>query len=140
MEEIIDYLIKRHIMDPKDLLLVAIGGALGASLRYLVILWVPTDGFPWSTLSVNLIGSFILGIVVGLGANHLLDEKTTLMIATGILGSFTTMSTYSIDTITLWENEKILAILYIFTTAIIGPILALIGMETVNSGLIFNKN
>ena len=127
-------------MDPKDLLLVAIGGALGASLRYLVILWVPTDGFPWSTLSVNLIGSFILGIIIGLGTNQLLDEKTTLMIATGILGAFTTMSTYSMDTITLWENEKILAILYIIATAIIGPILALIGMETVNSGIIFNKN
>ena len=127
-------------MDPKDLLLVAIGGALGASLRYLVILWVPTDGFPWSTLSVNLIGSFILGIIIGLGTNQLLDEKTTLMIATGVLGAFTTMSTYSVDTITLWENEKILAILYIIATAIIGPILALIGMETVNSGIIFNKN
>ena len=127
-------------MDPKDLLLVAIGGALGASLRYLVILWVPTEGFPWSTLSVNLIGSFILGIIIGFSTNQLLDEKTTLMIATGVLGAFTTMSTYSMDTIALWENEKILAILYIIATAIIGPILALIGMETVNSGIIFNKN
>ena len=127
-------------MDPKDLLLVAIGGALGASLRYLVILWIPTEGFPWSTLSVNLIGSFILGIIIGFSTNQLLDEKTTLMIATGVLGAFTTMSTYSMDTITLWENEKILAILYIIATAIIGPILALIGMETVNSGIIINKN
>ena len=106
-------------MDPKDLLLVAIGGALGASLRYLVILWIPTEGFPWSTLSVNLIGSFILGIIIGFSTNQLLDEKTTLMIATGVLGAFTTMSTYSMDTITLWENEKILAILYIIATAII---------------------
>ena len=127
-------------MDPKDLLLVAIGGALGASLRYLVILWIPTEGFPWSTLSVNLIGSFILGIIIGFSTNQLLEEKTTLMIATGVLGAFTTMSTYSMDTITLWENEKILAILYIIATAIIGPILALIGMETVISGIIFNKN
>ncbi len=127
-------------MDPKDLLLVAIGGALGASLRYLVILWIPTESFPWSTLSVNLIGSFILGIIIGFSTNQLLDEKTTLMIATGVLGAFTTMSTYSVDTITLWENEKILAILYIIATAIIGPILALIGMETVNSGIIINKN
>ena len=62
------------------------------------------------------------------------------MVATGVLGAFTTMSTYSMDTIALWENEKILAILYIIATAIIGPILALIGMETVNSGIIFNKN
>ena len=127
-------------MDPKDLLLVAIGGALGACLRYLVILWIPTDGFPWSTLSVNLIGSFALGIIIGLSSNQFLDEKATLMIATGLLGAFTTMSTYSVDTITLWQNERMMAVLYVIATAIIGPILALIGMETINSGIIFNKN
>jgi CrcB protein len=127
-------------VDPKDLLLVAIGGALGACLRYLVILWVPTDGFPWSTLSVNLIGSFALGIIIGLSANQLIDEKATLMIATGLLGAFTTMSTYSVDTITLWQDDKMMAIIYILATAIIGPILALIGMETIDSGIILNKN
>jgi CrcB protein len=120
--------------------LVAIGGALGACLRYLVILWVPTDGFPWSTLSVNLIGSFALGIIIGLSANQLIDEKATLMIATGLLGAFTTMSTYSVDTITLWQDDKMMAIIYILATAIIGPILALIGMETIDSGIILNKN
>ena len=66
--------------------------------------------------------------------------KITLLLATGLLGAFTTMSTYSVDTISLWENDKILAIIYIFSTAIIGPILALIGMESINSGIILNKN
>ena len=127
-------------MDPKDLLLVAIGGALGACLRYLVILWVPTDGFPWSTLSVNLIGSFSLGIIIGLSSNQFLDEKATLMLATGLLGAFTTMSTYSVDTITLWQNEKMMAVLYVIATAVIGPILALIGMEIIDSEIIFNNN
>jgi CrcB protein len=122
------------------LLFVAIGGALGACLRYLVILWIPTEGFPWSTLSVNLIGSFTLGIIIGLSSNQLLDEKFTLLIATGILGAFTTMSTYSVDTIALWQNERMMAIFYIIATAIIGPILALIGMESIDSGIIFNKN
>ena len=126
-------------MDPKDLLIVAFGGALGACLRYLVILWIPPEGFPWSTLGVNLLGSLILGIIIGLSSNQLLDEKMTLLLATGLLGSFTTMSTYSVDTILLWQNEKMLAALYIFSTAIIGPILALIGMETINSGIITNK-
>ncbi|MBJ99472.1 MAG: fluoride efflux transporter CrcB [Euryarchaeota archaeon] len=126
-------------MDPKDLLIVAFGGALGACLRYLVIIWIPPEGFPWSTLSVNLFGSLILGIIIGLSSNQLLDEKMTLLLATGLLGSFTTMSTYSVDTILLWQNEKMLAALYIFSTAIIGPILALIGMETINSGIISNK-
>ncbi|MAS62825.1 MAG: fluoride efflux transporter CrcB [Euryarchaeota archaeon] len=127
-------------MDPKNLLIVAFGGALGACLRYLVILWTPPEGFPWSTLSVNLLGSLILGIIIGLSSNHFLDDKITLLLATGVLGAFTTMSTYSIDTISLWGNDKILAIIYILSTAIIGPILALIGMETINSGIIINKN
>ena len=127
-------------MDPKNLLIVAFGGALGACLRYLVIIWISPEGFPWSTLSVNLLGSLILGIIIGLSSNNILDEKITLLLATGLLGAFTTMSTYSIDTISLWENDKILAIIYIFSTAIIGPILALIGMESINSGIILNKN
>ena len=127
-------------MDPKNLLIVAFGGALGACLRYLVILWIPPEGFPWSTLSVNLLGSLILGIIIGLSSNHFLGDKITLLLATGVLGAFTTMSTYSIETISLWENDKILAIVYILSTAIIGPVLALIGMETINSGIIINKN
>ena len=140
MQEIINSIQKPTLMDPKDLLLVAIGGALGACLRYLVIIWVPAEGFPWATLSVNLIGSFALGIIIALSSNQILDEKSTLLIATGILGAFTTMSTYSIDTITLWQNDRFTAILYVIVTAIIGPILALIGMEITNSGIFFNKN
>ena len=126
-------------MDPKDLLFVAIGGALGACLRYLVILWCPNGDFPIATLTVNLIGSFSLGVVFALSSNHLIDEKITLLIATGILGSFTTMSTYSVETITLWEKDKLIAFLYIFITAIIGPLLALLGMEIINSNIIIKK-
>ncbi len=127
-------------MDPKDLLLVAIGGALGACLRYLVIIWIPTSGFPWATLSVNLIGSFTLGIIIALSSNQIFDEKSTLLIATGILGAFTTMSTYSVETISLWKSERVTAIIYVIATAVIGPILALIGMEIIDSGLFFKEN
>ena len=57
-----DYIQFQEHMDPKDLLLVAVGGALGACLRYLVIIWMPSENFPWATLSVNLIGSLALGL------------------------------------------------------------------------------
>jgi len=140
MQGIINSIQEPKHMDPKDLLLVAVGGALGACLRYLVILWTPAEGFPWATLSVNLIGSFALGVIIALSSNQILDEKSTLLIATGILGAFTTMSTYSIDTITLWQDERLTTALYVIATAIIGPILALIGMEIIDSGIFFNKN
>jgi len=135
-----DYIQFQEHMDPKDLLLVAVGGALGACLRYLVIIWMPSENFPWATLSVNLIGSLALGIIISLSSNQILDERSTLLIATGILGAFTTMSTYSIETITLWKNNRLTAIIYVMITAIIGPILAFIGFESIQSGFFFNKN
>ena len=102
---------------------------------------VPHPLDPFNTvIQINLIGSFTLGIIFALSSNQLLDEKVTLLVATGILGSFTTMSTYSIETITLWQNDKIISIFYILTTAIICPLLALFGMELVNSELLFNNN
>ena len=135
-----DYIQFQEHMDPKDLLLVAVGGALGACLRYLVIIWMPSENFPWATLSVNLIGSLALGIIISLSSNQILDERSTLLIATGILGAFTTMSTYSIETITLWKNNRLTAIIYVMITAIIGPILAFIRFESIQSGFFFNKN
>ncbi len=126
-------------MDPKDLLLVAFGGAIGACLRYLVILWSPNGELPLATLIVNLIGSFSLGMIFALSSNQLIDDKITLLIATGILGSFTTMSTYSVETITLWEKDKLSSILYVLITAIIGPLLAILGMEIINSEIIIKK-
>ena len=127
-------------MDPKDLLLVAIGGAIGACLRDLVTLWSPNGEFPIATLIVNLIGSFFLGAIFALSSNQFIDDKTMLLIATGILGSFTTMSTYSVETINLWEKDKIMSIFYIFLTAIICPLLALFGIELINSELIIKRN
>ena len=112
-------------MEPKMLALVCLGGAVGAALRYMVGEWMP-DGFPWGTMSVNLIGSLLLGFVVTMA----LSEETVLLVGTGLMGAFTTMSAYSVDLIELIENsEHSSAVVYLLVTVLGCPLVAYGGMK-----------
>lgn len=84
---------------------VAIGGAIGAALRYLVTLSV---AFPFGTLAVNMVGSFLMGLAVVWLAGRGLDRMMPL-IMTGILGGFTTFSAFSLDTLKLVETGRMAA-------------------------------
>lgn len=101
------------------LLQVALGGALGASLRYMTGLGMVRlfgKGFPWGTLTVNFVGSFLMGVVVVTLA-HKLDNRFAPFLMTGLLGGFTTYSAFSLDAITLYERGQFgLAALYVFGT------------------------
>ena len=109
-------------------LAVAIGGAIGALLRFAISEWV--GGFQ-ATLLVNAIGSLILGMcMAGLTAN-LMAEDLTIFLGTGILGAFTTMSTFSVETIELWNDNHTTAIGYVALTMLLCPILAYAGWRTV---------
>ncbi|MFQ3317130.1 MAG: fluoride efflux transporter CrcB [Candidatus Poseidoniales archaeon] len=110
--------------------IVALGGALGATLRYAVSEWVSVESFPYATLSVNLIGSFLLGVLaVGL-AQNLLSANMALLLGMGVLGAFTTMSTFSLETVQMFEQGKgSLAIVYVALTMALGPLLALLGWK-----------
>ena len=94
---------------------VALGGAIGASARYLP--GVATRhafgiGFPWGTFVVNILGSFLMGVlVVALADKGGLRFAPFLMI--GVLGGFTTFSSFSLDVVTLYERGEVaLAALY----------------------------
>jgi len=110
--------------------IVALGGAIGATLRYVVGEWVSVDSFPYATLSVNLIGSFLLGVLaVGL-AQNILSVNMALLLGTGVLGAFTTMSTFSVETIQMFDQGRgSSAIVYIGLTMVLGPVLALLGWK-----------
>lgn len=87
-------------------LLVALGGAAGASARYGVSLaathWLGA-GFPWATLIVNVVGGFAIGLLMGLASAQ--DKTTILLLGTGVLGGFTTFSAFSIETLRLIERN-----------------------------------
>lgn len=93
----------------KLVLLVASGGAIGAVLRYLVGLasgWLLGVGFPWGTITVNIVGSLVMGLVIGFAATKFqLTNELRLFIATGILGGFTTFSSFSLDFALLFERK-----------------------------------
>ncbi|MGZ9810945.1 fluoride efflux transporter CrcB [Pseudoroseicyclus sp. H15] len=87
---------------------VAIGGALGASCRYLVglgTLRLMGPGFPYGTLAVNILGSFIMGGLIVVLA-ELSANRFAPFLMTGLLGGFTTFSAFSLDAITLFERGQ----------------------------------
>lgn len=91
------------------LLLVALGGALGSVMRYLTTLlairWLGTD-FPWGTLAVNVVGSFLIGVVHELGSDALhVSPEARLFLATGVMGGLTTYSAFSYETARLMEGQ-----------------------------------
>ncbi len=87
------------------LLLVCLGGALGSGARYLVGLWVGDRGdLPIGTWTVNILGSFLLGLLAILLENSSLSPAWRLGLTTGLMGGFTTYSTFSLDTHGLMEK------------------------------------
>ena len=110
--------------------LVALGGAIGAALRYGVSIYLSSDGFPWATLTVNMIGSLLLGITAVALTQGLISQDAALILGTGILGAFTTMSAFSVETLNLFQNQQISsAIIYVAITMVICPILAFFGWK-----------
>jgi len=80
--------------------LVGTGGAIGALCRHYVAAWVEVERFPLGTLTVNVVGSFVLGLVTFASP----DTDILLFVGTGACGSFTTFSSFSFDTVRLWET------------------------------------
>lgn len=104
------------------LLQVALGGAIGASARYLTSVGavrILGAGFPWGTLAVNVIGSFLMGLLVVVLAQR--DEtRLAPFLLTGILGGFTTFSAFSLDAMALYERgETMLAAFYVGASVIL---------------------
>ena len=103
---------------------VAVGGALGAMARYAISTWifqVSSHKFPYATLTVNVLGSFVMGIlfVVIIERSALPVEMRSLWMI-GFLGAFTTFSTFSLDALGLWQNGHLfMALLYVLATVVL---------------------
>lgn len=83
--------------------LVGAGGVVGALLRYLIYETMPAREYPLATLVVNVVGSFALGTVIFAGPG----EGALLFLGVGACGSFTTFSTFAVDTVRLWEEGNV---------------------------------
>ena len=84
----------------KQLLLVFVGGGFGSVLRYIIGKYLnnPESGIPYGTFAANILGSLLIGIVLGLAAkNDTLTSNQTLLLATGFCGGFTTFSTFAYE-------------------------------------------
>lgn len=110
---------------------VGIGGAIGALLRYTISLFfvINDTNFPYSTLFVNMIGSFLLAyITYGLFEKIKVKQLIKLAITTGFFGSFTTFSALSVETLELAQEGQILhALLYVFISLFGGILAAYLG-------------
>ena len=92
------------------LVLVLIGGALGAPLRYVTDLAMQRwhgGRFPWGTLAVNLLGSLLLGVVLGMAASGAASAEVLTLVGTGFCGALTTYSTFSFETVRLVEDGAV---------------------------------
>ncbi|MFN3385951.1 MAG: fluoride efflux transporter CrcB [Candidatus Thermochlorobacter sp.] len=108
----------------KTLLSIGIGSFIGGALRYLVAQQVQKNvlsTFPFGTLSVNIVGCFLIGLVFALSDRGNLSQEWRLFLATGICGGFTTFSAFSNETIALLRDGQFLyAGLYVTSSITLG--------------------
>ena len=100
----------------ETLLLIGVGGFIGANARYWVSIWAAArfgTAFPWGTLLINLTGSALLGVFNGWAGNHLnLDPRVRLFVAIGYFGAYTTFSTYANESVTLLRAADWISVLF----------------------------
>jgi len=114
------------------ILSVMFGGFIGAIARYSIGEWIHTNNdFPLGTLIINLLGCFLLGwFLTFITIKKKRRTEYTLFLGTGLIGSFTTFSTFSVETIRLLQNGLLLnGALYILTSILLGLLLTYIGVR-----------
>ena len=115
----------------KLILAIGTGSFIGGVFRYLLSLMIQSKTatqFPLGTLTVNIIGCFFIGIVMGFFDKGQISHEWKLFLATGILGGFTTFSAFSIETFTLFrEGHTGYALLYVLISVLLGLLATYIG-------------
>lgn len=87
------------------ILYVAVGGAIGATLRFLIGHSVESSGFPWSTFIVNMAGCALVA-ALAFSVGDVLSRNAIVFLFIGVFGAFTTMSTFTLETVTLFHDGE----------------------------------
>lgn len=123
-------------MSLRDVLLVAGGGAIGAVARHAVNLLCSGllgDRFPWGTFTVNVLGCFLLGLLLHYASvTDSISDAAKLMLGTGVLGALTTFSTFGVQTIQVWQRSPVLGVLNVAANLIVGLLAVTLGMQIAN--------
>ncbi|MEO7201459.1 MAG: CrcB family protein [Candidatus Tumulicola sp.] len=111
---------------------VAAGGAIGSMLRYAVAIVMVErlgPGFPWHTALINVAGSFCIGVIAAYAQSSTgLSPYVGAFLTIGVLGGFTTFSTFSFDTVTLLSESPALAVAYCVGSVVLGVLAAIAGL------------
>lgn len=121
-----------------NLLLVMLGGAIGAGARHLVgraALALAGPGWPWGTLTVNIAGGLLMGLIAGTLARGGGGEAARLLLGTGVLGGFTTFSAFSLEVATMMERGALVAAALYAGLSVAGAVAALFGGLALARGL-----
>lgn len=113
-----------------NVLAIALGAAIGANLRYGIGLWAAQrfgTAWPYGTFIINLLGCLLIGVLLTLAANRLtLSEPVRLMLVTGLLGGFTTFSTFGYESFTLFNAGNWLAGAGYVGGSVVGGLIAVV--------------
>jgi len=118
----------------KQLFLVFLGGGLGSIMRLIINRLIPSESFPYSTLTVNMIGSFLIGLVISyLIDSNMLKSDYYYFLVVGICGGLTTFSAFSIENFNFIKSNEIFnSFIYIFISVSLCIALAYLGFLTMN--------
>lgn len=114
----------------RNIIFVAFGGAMGSVFRYVTAMIVSTKKFPASTFLVNIIGSFLIGILMGYLLKQTNNQNWQLLMVTGFCGGFTTFSAFSWDVILLMQQARYAtAIFYVVATFVLSIFFCFLGFN-----------
>ena len=109
----------------KAFLWVGAGGALGSVLRYLFYVLIRNNNFPYATLLVNILGSFLIGLLFALNIkNEYFSKELNLFLMTGLCGGFTTFSAFSLENMALLQDGKIGTFIFYITLTVAAGLFA----------------
>lgn len=121
----------------KQLLLVFIGGGFGSTLRYIIGKYLNTAEaqIPWGTFTVNILGSLLIGIILGFAIkNNTLTQSQMLLFVIGFCGGFTTFSAFAFENITfLKQGDLIHFVLYTIGSLVVGFLAVFLGLFLVKN-------